>query len=80
MFLVSSFLESTFGKGTFDLRDKTVLAFDRAAVDALEIVTKDQRLAFVKTGRSSGHSRAPSRPAPTRARSRAPSAASRHWR
>ena len=50
VFLVSSFLESTFGKGTFDLRDKTVLAFDRAAVDALEIVTKDQRLAFVKTG------------------------------
>lgn len=50
VFLVSSFLESIFGKGTFDLRDKTVLAFDRAAVDALEVVTKDQRLAFVKTG------------------------------
>ncbi|MFO7694256.1 MAG: DUF4340 domain-containing protein [Vicinamibacterales bacterium] len=50
VFLVSSFLESTFNKSTFDLRDKTVLAFDRAAVDSLEIVTKDQRLAFVKTG------------------------------
>ena len=50
VFLVSSFLESTFNKGTFDLRDKTVLAFDRAAVDALEIVTKDLRLAFAKTG------------------------------
>jgi len=50
VFLVSSFLESTFNKGTFDLRDKTVLAFDRGAVDALEIVTKDVRLAFAKTG------------------------------
>ena len=50
VFLVSSFLESTFNKSTFDLRDKTVLAFDRAAVDALEIVTKDLRLAFAKTG------------------------------
>ena len=50
VFLVSSFLESTFNKGTFDLRDKTVLAFDRAAVDALEVVTKDVRLAFAKTG------------------------------
>ncbi len=50
VFLVSSFLEATFNKRTFDLRDKTVLAFDRAAVDALEIVTKDLRLAFAKTG------------------------------
>ena len=50
VFLVSSFLESTFDKGTFDLRDKTILSFDRAKVDSLEIVTKDQRLAFAKAG------------------------------
>ena len=50
VFLVSSFLQSTFNKGTFDLRDKTILSFDPAKVDALEIVTKDQRLAFAKTG------------------------------
>lgn len=50
VFLVSSFLESTFNKGTFDLRDKTILSFDRAKVDALEIVSKDQKLAFAKTG------------------------------
>jgi hypothetical protein len=48
VFLVSSFLESTFDKTTFDLRDKTILSFDRAKVDALEVVTKDQRLAFAK--------------------------------
>jgi hypothetical protein len=50
VFLISSFLESTFNKGTFDLRDKTILAFDRARVDSLEIVSKDQRLAFAKAG------------------------------
>jgi hypothetical protein len=50
VFLVSSFLESTFDKGTFALRDKTILSFDRARVDTLEIVTKDQRLAFAKAG------------------------------
>jgi Domain of unknown function (DUF4340) len=50
VFLISAFLESTFDKGTFDLRDKTILSFDRAKVDSLEIVTKDQRLAFAKVG------------------------------
>jgi len=50
VFLVSSILESTYDKGTFDLRDKTILSFDRAKVDSLEIVTKDQRLAFAKDG------------------------------
>jgi hypothetical protein len=50
VFLVSSFLESTFNKSTFDLRDKTILAFDRAKVDTLEIVSKEQKLAFAKTG------------------------------
>jgi hypothetical protein len=48
VFLVSSYLESTFNKGTFDLRDKTILSFDRSKVDTLEIVSKDQRLAFAK--------------------------------
>ncbi len=50
VFLVSSFLESTFDKGTFALRDKTILAFPRDKVDALEMVSKDLRLAFAKQG------------------------------
>jgi Domain of unknown function (DUF4340) len=50
VFLVSSFLESTFNKGTFDLRDKTILSFDRGKVDSLDVVTKEQRLTFVKAG------------------------------
>ena len=50
VFLISSFLDTTFNKSTFDLRDKTILALDRDKVDAVEIVSKDQRLAFAKTG------------------------------
>ncbi len=38
VFLVPSYEEMTFNKSTFDLRDKTVLAVDRAKVDALEMV------------------------------------------
>jgi hypothetical protein len=37
VFLVSAFLESTFNRGTFDLRDKAVLAFERDKVDGLRI-------------------------------------------
>jgi hypothetical protein len=50
VFLVSAFLDTTFNKGTFDLRDKTILAFERDKVDAVELVSKDQRLAFAKAG------------------------------
>jgi len=48
VFLISSFLDTTFNKGTFDLRDKTILAFERDKVDEVEIASKDLRLAFAK--------------------------------
>jgi hypothetical protein len=38
VFLVSSFLDNTFNRTPFDLREKKVLAFDRDKVSALEIV------------------------------------------
>src|SRR3954470_22127566 len=38
VFLVSSFLDTTFNRSTFDLRDKTVLKIDRDKVDSLEII------------------------------------------
>jgi hypothetical protein len=50
VFLVSAFLDTTFNKGTFELRDKTILAFERDKVNAVELVSKDQRLAFAKAG------------------------------
>jgi hypothetical protein len=48
VFLVPSFLDSTFNRSTFDLRDKSVLKVDREKVDNLEITTKDRTLKFEK--------------------------------
>lgn len=41
VFLVSSFLDATFNRTAFDLRDKKILVFDREKTSALEIVSKD---------------------------------------
>ncbi|MEI6668327.1 MAG: DUF4340 domain-containing protein [Acidobacteriota bacterium] len=41
VFLISSFLDGTFNRSSFDLRDKKVLVFDREKASALEIVSKD---------------------------------------
>jgi hypothetical protein len=49
VFLIASFLDSTFNRSAFDLRDKTALAFDREKADALEIVTGERTLRFSKT-------------------------------
>jgi hypothetical protein len=48
VFLIASYLESTFNRSTFDLRDKTALKVDRDAVDALEITNGDRTLKFAK--------------------------------
>jgi hypothetical protein len=37
VFLIAGFLESTFNRSTFDLRDKTILKFDRDKVDRLQL-------------------------------------------
>jgi hypothetical protein len=50
VFLVSAFLDATFNKATFDLRDKTILAFERDKVDTVEPAWQDQRVAFAKAG------------------------------
>lgn len=42
VFLISSYLDSTFNRSTFDLRDKAALKVDRDKVDHLE-VTRDAR-------------------------------------
>ncbi|MEZ5317756.1 MAG: DUF4340 domain-containing protein [Vicinamibacterales bacterium] len=38
LFLIGGYLESSLDRSTFDLRDKTALAFDRDAADALTLV------------------------------------------
>ena len=51
VFLVSSFLDGTFNRTAFDLRDKKILVFDREKTSALEVVSKDGpvTLALVNT-------------------------------
>ena len=80
VFLVSSFLESTFNKGTFDLRDKTVLSFDRAKVDAARDRHEGPAAGVREDGRPVGAdqpARGPRRPAAGRGRRRPPADAGR---
>jgi hypothetical protein len=50
VFLISSYLDSTFNRGTFDLRDKTVLRVERDKLEALEIEAGGREMRFVKSG------------------------------
>lgn len=50
VFLVSSYLEATFNKTSFDLRDKTVLKVDREKVERVEIQAGDRTTTFAKQG------------------------------
>ncbi len=48
VFLISGFLDNTFNRTTFDLRNKAVLRFDRDTVDALEITGNDRTIRLEK--------------------------------
>ena len=50
VFLISSYLDSSFNKKTFDLRDKTVLKLDRDKIEALSVVMPGKTLKFSKNG------------------------------
>jgi Domain of unknown function (DUF4340) len=50
VFLISSFLDSTFNRTTFDLRDKAALAVNRDEIDALTVTTPERTLRFAKNG------------------------------
>lgn len=50
VFLVSGYLDSTFNKTTFDLRDKSALKFDRDKVDSLTVETAEHTVQAVKQG------------------------------
>lgn len=50
VFLVSSFLDNTFNRTPFDLRDKSILEFDREKVDSVEIASGASTLQFVRSG------------------------------
>ena len=48
VFLVASYLDSTFNRGTFDLRDKSVLKLDRDKIDAVEVTTPQRTVKIEK--------------------------------
>ena len=50
VFLISYYLDSTFNKAPFDLRDKAVLKFERDKADSIEIVNGSTTIQFVKNG------------------------------
>lgn len=50
VFLVSAYIESTFNKSGFELRDKTILKVDREKVDRVDIETPERTLKVVKQG------------------------------
>ncbi len=50
VFLIPAFQESTLNKSTFDLREKTLLKFDRDKVDGIDIAAAGKTTAFAKQG------------------------------
>ncbi len=50
VFLVAGYLDSTFDKTTFDLRDKTILDFERGDLDGLEVTAGDRVIRFAQDG------------------------------
>lgn len=50
VFLIPSYLDTTFDRKPFDLRDKAILRFDRDKVDRLEVARGDGRVEAVKEG------------------------------
>jgi hypothetical protein len=50
VFLVSSFLDSTFNKNTFALREKSVIKFERDKVERVEIDAGDRDVTLTKSG------------------------------
>jgi hypothetical protein len=48
--VIPSFQESTFNRSTFELRDKTLLKFERDKVDAITATASGKSIALVKSG------------------------------
>ena len=50
VFLISSFIEDTFKRSAFELRDKTLMRFDREKLDGLELTTNGMSFQFALKG------------------------------
>ena len=50
VFLISSFLDSTFNRTPFDLRDKSIVEFDREKVESIEIAAAKNTVLLTRSG------------------------------
>lgn len=50
VFLVSSFIDTTFDKNTFALRDKSIISVEREKIDRVEIAAGDRSVTLAKSG------------------------------
>jgi uncharacterized protein DUF4340 len=50
VFLIAAYLENTFERTPFDLRDKTVLKFDQSKADGVEVVHEGTTTTLLKSG------------------------------
>jgi hypothetical protein len=50
VFLIPAMQEQTFNKGSFDLRDKTLIKFDRDKVDGIDVSADGKTVALAKEG------------------------------
>src|SRR5207247_750872 len=50
VFLIPAYQESSFNRSTFELRDKTVLKFERDKVDGIEVTAGGKPLQLAKEG------------------------------
>jgi uncharacterized protein DUF4340 len=50
VFLISSYLESTFNKNAFNLRDKAILKFDRDKAETIDVVNGPGTMQFARQG------------------------------
>ncbi|HET9358274.1 MAG TPA: DUF4340 domain-containing protein [Vicinamibacterales bacterium] len=50
VFLIPAYLDASFNKNTFALRDRRILSFDRNAVDGLAVTSGSNKVQLTKTG------------------------------
>ena len=50
VFLISSYLDSTFNRSTFDLRDKSIVKIDRDKIDSVDLTSANRSVTLAKSG------------------------------
>jgi hypothetical protein len=50
VFLISSYLESTFNKSPFDLREKSIIKIDHDKIDMIDVTSSDHDVKLAKSG------------------------------